>query len=116
MKKVIVLAIASNVAFAGGSYVLEDLTTRDLEERTKDFIESNNITPYHRRKLNEARYSTRSQRLHRGSKSGKSNKGSSSAGGKSGKSDGNPLFDDDFERPGSDVSRRSHNISAIAKY
>lgn len=98
MKKVI-FAVTAGVAVAGGSPSFDDLSTSDLEKSTQEFIEMNDITPYRRqRKLDGHMYSTRSERLNGGSKSGKGGKD-----GKSGKS-GSGLMDDDMFDPGSDVS------------
>lgn len=100
MKSLIFVAAAS----AAVGTIPDVLTIEDLEASTREFIETNDIAPYSRRKLGDVnRYSTRSQRLNGGSKSGKGNKGGSS-GGKSGKSTGGLWDDDNIQRPGNDVS------------
>ena len=107
MKPLILVAAASAAAATG----LDMLTTEDLEASTREFIETNDIAPFSRRKLSNHRYSTRSQRLNGGSKSGKGNKGGSSSG-KSGKSTGGGLWDDDtIPRPDLDVSTYAKLIS-----
>lgn len=109
--KSLIFAAAAGAAVATN---LDVFSTEDLEASTREFIETNDITPYSRRKLTGGgdwgdwnRYSTRSQRLNGGgSKSGKGNKGGS-GGGKSGKSTGDGLWDDDtIPRPDLDVSSR----------
>lgn len=104
MKKVIFVVTAS-AAVVGGSPSFDDSSTSNLEKSTREFIEMNDITPYRRqRKLDGHMYSTRSERLNGGSKSGKGGKD-----GKSGKS-GSGSMDDDMYDPGSDVSNIISNV------
>jgi hypothetical protein len=111
----LIVAVTAGVAVARVSSSRDGLTTEELEASTNEFILTNDIMPYPRRKL-QKRYSTRSSRMHGSGKSGKSSTGIGGGWGKSGKS-GLDIGDDDIKRPGSDVSTSQvHYIRPFSRF